>query len=629
MSTAMQDAFANQRQPQRGNRQPAAPPPAARSISQILADAKARAEARRQRAKQSADTNIVQTVVALRETQTFLETDYAELDRNRSLYPDATRQLGEIKRELDQIKVDIDAHLNPKQEDGEDEATFEGRRHMLLLSVEQANRLVDLRSAARTWTDAIKATASPDAKTISAFLEDAEGNIGPFVADVEAKSPNRVTGWGKRQNIGSIAPDDDVVTEVVKAFGEMVDRFTAKKETEADDVVQLLNHAGYYLSDDEVTELRKSPDSTNLTMFLGEGKARFSVVNGRHNECLVIERRNGRTYPYKASGAHIGRMAFLYRDHKAGGAFKPVDPSRLRSLDHNGTDVSKVWHDQIREMMEFQLQREADRAEKREASREIKSVADLKDPITTYDLTFGKVGTCVLSYSFYDEAKRRWSEVPAYRLSSDGTVVWVSGFVPGALEKADPNKTWLRREVRKGEPSLLDAQNPLPLADLRKTREWKEASRANGSFEAEWQTELKTKELGATAVSRANHGNLLGIENRVDGVYTFTTTVRRKSQAQEVFWVTGGFAWEVVGSTIKPIWATPNVRREAGKLGSEPVEVANMPNPFRDIGRSLYMAVNNLRGKDAWKQAPDHLQRVFEERPDNGNGEAAQETATE
>lgn len=602
---------------QRGGRQ--TPPPAAptpRPVTDILAAAKTRAEARRQRARQTPDTSSVQLIVALLETRDFLQADYGELDRNRALYPDAARQIAEIKRELDQVKADLDFYLNPKREENEDETTFEGRHHKLVLSVEEANRVVALRSAARSWTEAIRTTTNPDANTITAFLEDAERNISPFVLDVPEKSPLQVTTW-KRRHLGSVMPQDEIVSEVVKTFGEMVKTFVDKKEQEADDVVQLLDYAGYYLPEADDTDegeeslasIRKSGNSANLTRFLGDGEGTYSIVGYRFGESLVLERRSDRIYPYKASGPRIGQAAFLFRD-KDTRALKVVERNRLRALEINGTDVSKIWNHQIREALQFQLQREAENAEKREASREIRDVTGIENPITSYELAIlGKSGTCPMSYRL---KRDDWFVEVTYRLVSDGTNVFVSDFTPGALDKADPNKTWLRREVKKGEPSLLDSNNPFPISELRRFREWTEASRANGHFEAEWQTEREAKRLGATAVNHSNLNNLVSVESGVDGMYAFTAQSRRKGGTGNVYWVSGGFIVERKGSKVNLVWASAGVQKEAGRIGKDSAEVADLPSTFRDVFRSLYLGVNGLRGKDAWKQAPNHLQRVVE-----------------
>lgn len=612
-----------------GGRRAVASPPTPRSASDILAAARTRAEARRQRARQTADASSVQLIVALLETRNFLQTDYEELNRNRALYPDAIRQLAEIERELGQVKADLDFYLNPAREEGEDEASFVGRKHQMLLSVEEAQRLVAIRDAARGWSDAIKAIENPDARTLTAFLEDAEGNIGPFVAEVAKGSSNHVTTW-KGKCLGSAVPEDEVVFEVVKTFGEKVKTFVNRKEKEDDDVVQLLVHANYFISDDEVEAVRKGSQSANLTRFLGNREGTYSVMGYRFGEVLVLERRaDGKVYPFKASGAKIGRMAFLYRDRNANGALTPVDRNRLRPLEYEVTkegtiDVSKVWHNDLREALEFQLRREAENAERREASREVRNVSGLQDPVTSYDLSVGKVGTCLMDYGL--RRGDRFERIPPYRLASDGTHVWVSERAPGALEKADPGKTWLLRQVKQGEPNLLDPNNPLPIARLRKSHEWNEASRANGHTEARWQTELKTKELGATAVTRTNLDGLTSVENGVDGVYTFTDGVRRKGTTPKPYFVPGGFAVERKGSTLRRVWATPNVQRELERLGEEFVEVTNLPDPWLYLLQSLYLGVTGLRKeKDGWKKAPAHLQREVKAK-DSNNGNEQEET---
>lgn len=413
--------------------------------------------------------------------------------------------------------------------------------------------------------------------------------------------------WG-RQAYESAWPNDEAVSSVANALGELIAGFQQAKDDKNAGVIEELRRAGFYISSrregdtpSEVDLLREETTTARkLSPFLKGTGTTYVQRAGR--EFIVLERRDGKVFAVKTSGPLSGNALFFHRDRSNGDARVPNNRPNL--LEIKGTDVSGVWYDHLRLAMEEELRRETESAERRDAATMLRQ-AEIADRITAFAVGNGEKGTAVVNARVGEKGV-----FVTLHLTGHGNGTFsVSQHVAGTTERVDPDKRWMAKAFDKdGQPVALSVEV------LKKSRDWRELVQANAESDRDWQLARETERRNAVTVTNENVGDLVNVEGK-DGLYAILTRDRRdnkhdprrhQNEPVREWFVPVGFIVERKGSTVKIDYAVPGPSlNKAEKLAGEH-QITELSPMFRAVLRNALYSVH--RRENGKLEVPTHLQ---------------------
>ncbi len=417
-----------------------------------------------------------------------------------------------------------------------------------------------------------------------------------------------------------VSPNSEMARSLFNLCVSIFDQSRVAREERRDEYVA---EAAQYMLSTEELQAHKSSNKTlrSLKDFLsGKGLRSFVRVtvldNGSGESRFVgealLERNDGNVVCRKVTpqSARLAHMLFFYSAFNGRGK-KSEKVRKQRSqivVAVDGSDISEVQPNILREAMRAKLERDGFAGEKREAAEALRDVSKVEHPLTFDDLRGGEaVGICPVDITIRDGGRVNFL---TFHLEGDGNGKFkLAAEVPGTAfhyKQLKAAKEWQRVQV------------------LNSDEWWRGIRFANREFERDWQLELAAQAHGASYINRTSAQKLMGVSG-ADGTYAVKALWFRENKKPAILLA---YVVERKGSSIKIVWALPgdSERLLGDELGGAH-EIESLPRMLRAVFRNIYFGLFNKRGERI--EYPDHLMPAVraEEKAEGSDKEAAEPVA--
>lgn len=573
--------------------------PTVRSAQDILAARRARIDNLKKGVTVANEEELVDVILILTQDENDFASELADLDADRR-----SSTPGTVHAELVSARMnEIDAYLKQVK----DELRHYATQSPLAFSV--ATKRMNQRRTAQEHADTISANEPDrvDAKTIRSLVMSA-ADLG----FIRMATPGQFS-WDK-QSYESSNPADEYISSVAAALTQLIQDFGVLRNDRNDSTREEVRRHGFLIGTDrkhdgqtelpsELDALRQLPGmARTLTQFLGGTGDRAFVRMGERQGEVLLERKNGKIVATRTTNYRLGYSMFFRKDRD--NADRKIAKDKPFLVEVEGVDVSRVWHDQLRDAMTIQIQQESQSQNRRDAASELRDVSKLGNPLTFTDLRAGQKGVCPLNFRWTTRTDRGEREISAnFQLIGDGDGNFVIGeAVPGILEKIDPNGSFLAK-----------AKEPQKLETLDRST-WQAIGFQNKYFERDWQVNREAERRTAVPVSRDNLQDLMSVENGKDGLYAVRTNWHNRANKRNT---PIGFLVERSGSTVEFVYAVPGTSTALVEKYKEKYGMADLPKIPRAILRNLYMALSRV-DRNVEVDLPEHLKAVAKDTETEG-----------